>query len=87
MAVIPDSLFHQLIRDQRRLSGLSQSALAKLAGVGKTVVFDLEHGKRSVRLDTLLKILKVLNIKISFQPPPIHASNIISDRSSKGPRR
>ena len=51
------------------MSGLSQAELAKLAGVGKTVIFDLEHGKRSIRFDTLTKILSVLNIRISFESP------------------
>lgn len=51
------------------MSGLSQAALAKLAGVGKTVVFDLEHGKQSIRLDTLTRILTVLNISIKLESP------------------
>ena len=51
------------------MSGLSQAELAKLAGVGKTVVFDLEHGKLSIRYDTLTKILRVLNISIGFDSP------------------
>lgn len=56
-----------LLRFHRKKSGLSQAELAKLAGLGKTVIFDLEKGKLSVRLDTLLKVLEVLNIKIEFQ--------------------
>ena len=51
------------------MTGLSQAELAKFAGVGKTVVFDLEHGKLSTRYDTLMKILAVLNISISFDSP------------------
>jgi HTH-type transcriptional regulator/antitoxin HipB len=51
------------------LSGLSQSQLAKLAGVGKTVIFDIEHGKESVQLDTVKKVLDVLNIKVILQSP------------------
>jgi transcriptional regulator with XRE-family HTH domain len=43
--------------------------LSKLAGVGKTAVFDLEKGKHTIQLDTLLKVLHVLNISISFQSP------------------
>lgn len=58
-----------IIRFHRKKSGLSQTALARLAGLGKTVVFDIEHGKLSIRLDTLLKIMEVLNIKIKFQSP------------------
>jgi HTH-type transcriptional regulator / antitoxin HipB len=59
----------EIVKKHRRMSGLSQAELAKLAGVGKTVVFDLEHGKQSVRYDTLMKILSVLNITISFNSP------------------
>lgn len=57
----------QLLQGLRKKSGLTQQELAKLAGVGKTLVFDLEHGKASVQLDTLLKILKVLNIKLTLE--------------------
>jgi len=58
-----------IVRQHRRLSGLSQAGLAKLAGVGKTVVFDIEHGKESVQFDTLKKVLTALNIKLSLQSP------------------
>jgi HTH-type transcriptional regulator/antitoxin HipB len=59
----------EMLRRHRKLSGLSQSGLASLAGVGKTVIFDLEHGKESVRLDTLKRVLAALNIHITFQSP------------------
>jgi len=58
-----------IVRYHRRLSGLSQAGLAKLAGVGKTVVFDIEHGKESIQFDTLKKVLAALNIKLSLQSP------------------
>lgn len=53
----------------RKQSGLSQQELAKLAGVGKTVVFDIEKGKETVQLNSLLKVLDVLNIHIKFETP------------------
>ena len=56
----------KLVHYYRKQSGLSQHALAKLAGVGKTVVFDIEKGKQTVKLNTLLKILDVLNIQMIF---------------------
>ena len=59
----------EIVRTHRHWSGLSRAELAKLAGVGKTVVFDLEHGKQSIRYDTLTKILSVLNITITFHSP------------------
>jgi y4mF family transcriptional regulator len=58
-----------IVRSHRRLSGLSQAKLARMAGVGKTVVFDIEHGKESVQLDTLKKVLAALNIKLVLQSP------------------
>jgi DNA-binding XRE family transcriptional regulator len=59
----------KMIRFHRRKAGMSQVELGKLAELGKTVIFDLEKGKLSVRLDTLLKVLHVLNIKIEFHSP------------------
>lgn len=67
-----DKLIHQLaqqVKAARQLAGLSQEALASIAGVGKTAVFDLEHEKASIRLDTLLKILHALNIKLEVVSP------------------
>jgi len=58
-----------VIRQHRKIAGLSQLQLAELAGVGKTVVFDLEKAKETVQLDTLRKILNVLNIKVELTSP------------------
>jgi y4mF family transcriptional regulator len=58
-----------IVREHRRLSRLSQAQLARLAGVGKTVIFDIEHGKESVQFDTLKKVLAALNIKLIPQSP------------------
>lgn len=59
----------ELVRLHRKAAGLSRNDLAVLAGVGKTVLYDLEHGKMSVRLDTLLKILRTLNINLHYDSP------------------
>ncbi len=58
-----------VIRFHRKKSGLSQAELALLAGLGKTVIFDIEKGKQSIRYDTLLKVMKVLNISFQFKSP------------------
>ncbi len=57
------------IKKHRKAAGLTQLQLAEMAGVGKTVVFDIEKGKETVQLNTLLKILTVLNIKVVLQSP------------------
>lgn len=58
-----------IILEHRKKGQLSQVQLAELAGVGKTVVFDIEHGKATVRLDSVIKILYALNIHIELHSP------------------
>jgi len=58
-----------IVKFHRKKSGLSQEQLAKIAGVGKTVVYDLEKGKETIQFSTLNKILTALNIKISLESP------------------
>ncbi len=58
-----------LIHCHRKKSNLTQKQLADLAGVGKTAVFDIEHGKKSVQFDTLQKVCNVLNISIKLHSP------------------
>jgi HTH-type transcriptional regulator / antitoxin HipB len=59
----------RVIKYHRRRSGLSQAAFADLAGVGKTSVFDIEKGKATVRLSTLMPVLKTLNINVLLESP------------------
>jgi transcriptional regulator with XRE-family HTH domain len=59
----------EVIRLHRKAAKLSRIRLAELAGVGKTVIYDIENGKESIQLNTLRKILKVLNIKIVLTSP------------------
>ncbi len=58
-----------MVRYFRKQSGLTQQQLAELAGVGKTVVFDIENGKATIQFNTLCKVLDVLNIHIKFHTP------------------
>ena len=65
----PQNDLGRIIRFHRKKSGLTQLQLADLAGAGKTVVFDLEKGKESVRMNTLAKVMAVLNISMKFTSP------------------
>lgn len=60
---------HQIIFYHRKVAGLSRNALAELAGVGKTVIYDLEKGKKTVRWSTVMLVLEALNIHINFESP------------------
>ena len=59
----------KIVLYHREKVGITQKELAELAGVGKTVVFDLEKGKETIRFDTLNKILNALNISIQLNSP------------------
>jgi HTH-type transcriptional regulator/antitoxin HipB len=59
----------ELVRFHRQKSGLSQIDLARLADVGKTALFDLEHGTKQSRLETIERVLSTLNIKVQFVSP------------------
>lgn len=72
----------EVIKLHRKAAKLSRIRLAELAGVGKTVIYDIEKGKESARLDTLRKILKVLNIKIVLTSPLM--DNLINQGNEKG---
>ncbi len=59
----------KVIKYHRKISGLSRVDCARLAGLGKTVIYDIEHGKETVQLRSLMKLLSVLNITIELQSP------------------
>ena len=75
----------QIVRIHRRKAGLTQTELAQLAGVGKTVVWDLEHGKESVQWDTLQKIFRVLNITVEWQSPFLQRRALSTEASAPPP--
>lgn len=64
-----DKQLANIIIFHRKQSGLTQQQLAELAGVGKNMVYELESGKQTVRLENLLKVLLVLNIELDFRSP------------------
>jgi len=79
---MPDSPnFAKIIRFHRKRAGLTQAGLANLAGVGKTVVFDIENGKETVRLSTLASVMGALNIALDWTSPLKQA---FEDASAEG---
>ncbi len=71
-----------IVRMHRKAAKLSRVQLAEIAGVGKTVIYDIEKGKETVQLNTLRKILKVLNIKIILTSPLM--DNLQNAENEKG---
>lgn len=60
---------YEIIYFHRKRANLSRLELAELAGVGKTVIYDVEKGKTTLRWNTLIAILNALNIKVEFNSP------------------
>ena len=56
-----------LIRLHRELAGLSRADLSRLSGIGKTTIYDIEHGKETIRFRSLLLALKALSIDIRLE--------------------
>ena len=63
------TLIAQAVQFHRKKAGLSRNELATLAAVGKTVVFDIEHGKDTIQCASLFKILDTLNIQLDIKGP------------------
>lgn len=58
------------VRRLRRAKGLSQEALAELAGVHRTFVGHIERGETNVSLDTLERVADALAEKVSVLLEP-----------------
>ncbi|MCB1134790.1 MAG: helix-turn-helix domain-containing protein [Chlamydiia bacterium] len=59
----------RIVHFHRKKAGLSRVELARLAGLGKTIVYDLEHGRLGIGFANLMRICDVLNIKLTFSSP------------------
>ena len=52
-------IIRDFVRDQRRKARLTQVQLSAKAGVGLRFVRDIEQGKRTLRTDTVNKVLRI----------------------------
>ncbi|MEI7689356.1 MAG: helix-turn-helix transcriptional regulator [Candidatus Saccharibacteria bacterium] len=53
------------MRSLRKQKGLSQEALADLAGLHRTYIGSIERGEQNISLDNINKIAKALRVKPS----------------------
>lgn len=59
--------FGQELRTRRRSLGMSQAQACDLAGVGPAFLYELEHGKPTVRLDKVLAVLEALGLGLELR--------------------
>ena len=60
------SQFGRQIWTARDRMNLTQAELAKRAGVGLKFLYQLEHGKETLRMDKVMDVLEVLSIQMVF---------------------
>lgn len=57
----------QAIRNERKLNKLTQTELAQLSKTGINFISQLERGKETLRLSSLLSVMKVLGLEFHIQ--------------------
>ena len=57
--------FAQLLRLQRQNRGLSQEALAALAGLHRTYVGSIERAERNISIDSMERLAEALGLDVS----------------------
>jgi transcriptional regulator with XRE-family HTH domain len=61
----------QELKGLRKKRGLTLDQTAMNAGVSRLTVFNVEHGKTSPTLETLLLMLKALDARMVIEPFPM----------------
>ena len=56
----------KILKDERIKQGLSQKALAEMAGVTKRSIIYWENGEKSMSVDSADKVFKALRIAITL---------------------
>ena len=60
-------LLSAAIKEARLKRNLTQEKLGLLVGVQKAQISKLENNVKEARLDTIMKVFKALNARVSFQ--------------------
>ena len=54
-----------VVRSRRRQLGVDQETVARLAGVSRKAVSEIERAKPTIRVDVLVKVLDALGLEIT----------------------
>jgi transcriptional regulator with XRE-family HTH domain len=75
-------IFAAHLRREREASGLSQEALAHMAGVHRTFIGTVERGESNVSIDNIEKLSKAVGLRISFEGSSSHPARKNKNRSA-----
>lgn len=56
----------RIVKGRRKELGIDQETAARLAGVSRKTVSEIERGKQTIRLDVLLRVLDVLGLRMEI---------------------
>ncbi len=59
----------RVVTYHRKRVGLSRAKLSRLATVSPSAIYDVEKGKRTVRVDTVMRLLNALNMSLDVRGP------------------
>ena len=68
-----------LIREERIRRNLTQQELAHLTGTGQKTISRIENGNEGATLETLFKLLAVLQLQIGFSPRDVSFGKSVRD--------
>lgn len=71
MTVVTDSpALGRAIREARKRLGLRQEDVALASGVGMRFVHDIEHGKPTLELERLLRVIRAVGLELRLDDRP-----------------
>ena len=76
LARTPKQLGNQ-IRRARKNQGLSQAELGARTGLRQATISEIEAGRPGAKLESILKVLAILNLEIRIDPRSISSSTDI----------
>jgi HTH-type transcriptional regulator/antitoxin HipB len=65
-----DNHIAAFVRERRKIAKLTQRQLSELAQVGPRAIWDLERGKPTVRLDVVVRVLRVFGKTVGVVDAP-----------------
>jgi HTH-type transcriptional regulator/antitoxin HipB len=68
-----------IIHNERVRRGMSQQALADLAGTGQKTISHIENGKEGTRLETIFGLLATLDLEMKLTARGKSSENSIGD--------
>ena len=77
----------QIVRAVRKEAGVRLDDLAAIVGVSKQFTSDVEHGKPTVQLERVLRVLAELGIELSVEVPAAIEPRLQQLRKAGSPRK